>query len=197
MFELIKKNMFFIIVTILIIVFLIVTKEDDADVHGSDFHTVSSIPVEMTEDIKLDQEEINVVVDIKGEVKTPGVYQVEIDFRVNDVIQIAGGFTEDADESQVNLAQKVQDEMIILIPKKGETEELNNSPNNNGSAKLRLNYATQEELEGLNGIGPSKAQAIIQYREENGLFRTIEDLLKVSGIGQKTLENIRDSIQLP
>src|SRR5699024_7733105 len=111
-------------------------------------------------------------------------------------IQMAGGFTEDADESQINLAQKVHDEMIIVVFKLGD--EPSSEENNTGrdsTGKVRINYATQEEIETLNGVGPSKAQAIIQYRDENGLFQSAEDLLQVSGIGEKTLENFRDQLQ--
>lgn len=116
--------------------------------------------------------------------------------RVNDVIKKAGGFTNDADQSQVNLAQKVQDEMIIFIPSTGGDIE-NGGLSVDIASKLRINYASQEEIESLNGIGPSKAKAIIQYREENGLFQNTEDLLNVSGIGETTLENIKDDIQVP
>lgn len=86
--------------------------------------------------------------------------------------------------------------MIILVPKVGDTVVAGTEVTT-GSVKINLNYATKEEMEELTGIGPSKAQAIIQYREENGLFQTTKDILNVSGIGEKTLENIRDSIQIP
>ncbi|MHA6252184.1 helix-hairpin-helix domain-containing protein [Oceanobacillus sp. CAU 1775] len=139
-----------------------------------------------------------ILVDIKGEVNKPGVYELKIDSRVNDVIKLAQGFTENADETQINLAQRVQDEMIIIVPKIAEDGALvENSPSPSTGGKVRINYATREEIETLNGIGPSKAQAIIQYREENGMFRVPEDLLQVSGIGEKTLQNFIDQIQIP
>lgn len=136
-----------------------------------------------------------VVVDVKGEVKQPGVYEIDSSLRVNDVITLAGGFTSEANQFVVNLAQKVHDEMTIIIPSLEE-----DSPESyplTTSQKVNLNMATQEELETLNGIGPSKAEAIINYREEYGHFQSIEDLLNVSGIGEKTLDNIRDDIQVP
>ncbi|QGS68904.1 ComEA family DNA-binding protein [Oceanobacillus sp. 143] len=136
------------------------------------------------------------VIDVKGAVLKPGVYEISLDSRVNDVILKAGGFTADADQTGVNLAQKVQDEMILVIPKIGEQTALAASSSDD-SGKVRINYATQEEIENLNGIGPSKAQAIIAHRDEHGFFQTVEDLLEVSGIGEKTLENMKDSIQVP
>lgn len=141
----------------------------------------------------------NVIIDIKGEVKQPGVYEMSPESRVNDVIEIAGGFTEDADVQLINLAQKVHDEMSIIVFKQGEEAGTNPSDpvGANAEGKIRINHASQEEIESLNGIGPAKAQAIIQYREENGLFQSAEDLLEVSGIGEKTLANFIDQIQVP
>ena len=141
----------------------------------------------------------NVIVDIKGEVKQPGVYEISADSRVNDVIEIAGGFTEEADIQLINLAQKVHDEMSIIVSKQGEEAAANTSSSADAGAdgKVRINYATQDEIESLNGIGPAKAQAIIEYREENGLFQRAEDLLDISGIGEKTLESFIDQIQVP
>lgn len=141
-----------------------------------------------------------VMVDIKGEVNKPGVYELTLDSRVKDVIEHAEGFTEDANETQINLAQKVYDEMIIIVPKlggEGEGDSSVTSSSETIAGKLRINVATQEEIETLSGIGPSKAQAIIKHREENGLFKVPEDLLQVSGIGEKTLQNFIDQIQIP
>lgn len=141
----------------------------------------------------------NVIVDIKGEVEKPGVYELSPDARVNDVIEIAGGFTEDADVQLVNLAQKVHDEMSIIVLKQGEEAGTiaANPASGEVEGKIRINYASQEDLETLQGIGSAKAQAIIQYREENGFFQQAEDLLDISGIGEKTLANFIDQIQVP
>lgn len=144
--------------------------------------------------------EIVLYVDVKGEVNAPGVYLIEEkDKRVDDLIRLAGGFTEDADVTSVNLAQKVHDEMVIFVPKIGQhfnsSFELSSSGTIN--PKMRINYATIEEISTLNGIGEVKATAIVKYREENGFFQTVDDLLMVSGIGEKTLEKIKDQIQAP
>ncbi|ARI76999.1 helix-hairpin-helix domain-containing protein [Halobacillus mangrovi] len=144
--------------------------------------------------------ETGIKVDVKGEVSEPGVYEVKSDMRVDDVIQLAGGMTDKADPSSVNLAQKLIDEMVIhvysseLVLSDGASEK-SQSPNPNG--QVVLNQATVEEIQTLNGIGPSKAEAIIQYRQENGPFQTVDDLLKVSGIGEKTIETIKEDIRVP
>ncbi len=100
---------------------------------------------------------------------------------------------------QSTLPKKIQDEMVIYVPAQGEVEQsqVNLSDSDSNQSKIRINSATADEIESLNGIGPSKAQAIIDYREENGLFQSVEDLLEVPGIGEKTLENLKEDIQVP
>lgn len=172
--------------------------------HSTTVLSTNSSFKDSSNDILNNHSEIEkIFVDVKGAVEKPGVYEMKAGDRVNDVIRIAGGFTVEADQSSVNLAQKVQDEMIIVVPFSLQVDTLHDQPvvqsnNNSGSGgKVRINYATQEEIETLPGIGPSKAQAIIQYREENGYFQKVEDLLQISGIGEKTLENMRDELQIP
>ncbi|SDQ48186.1 helix-hairpin-helix domain-containing protein [Virgibacillus salinus] len=193
MLELLKKNIFLIVIVIAISGFLLFNN-DDIDEKAPQLNSASTSTEILKEEIP--DQPSTVIVDVKGEVLQPGVYEIDSQFRVDDVIQLAGGFTKSADQTMVNLAQKVQDEMIIVIPKTGETSTANEQ-NVSGNGKVRINYATKAEIEGLNGIGPSKAQAILQYREENGFFKTIDDLLLVSGIGQKTLENLKDDVQIP
>lgn len=153
---------------------------------------------ENTEEMKKDSSERDlIIVDIKGEIVKPGIYEVDIESRIHDVIELAGGFLDEADQTHVNLAQKVQDEMMIIVPKVGEIAPTTGANANSDSGKVRINYATQEEIETLSGIGPSKAQAIIQYRDEHGFFNSVEDLLQISGIGEKTLDNMKEDIQVP
>lgn len=142
-----------------------------------------------------------VFVDIKGAVLYPGVYELQQDQRIRDAVQLAGGYTEDADTQLINHAQKVQDEMVIYIPEKGEqlAEGTTNfitlpAENNSNEQKININKADVSALSTLPGIGPSKAQSILSYREENGPFQTIDDLKNVSGIGDKTFEKLQDSI---
>lgn len=145
-----------------------------------------------------------IVVDIKGEVKVPGVYEMDPDSRVIDCIEKAGGFLEDAEQKSVNLAQRIEDQMVIYIPFKGEELEdlglvevagtVNESSSK--SQKVNLNKASIEELKTLNGIGDSKAASIISYREEQGYFQKIEDIKNVSGIGEATFEKLKDEIEV-
>ncbi len=144
-------------------------------------------------------ERIYYLVDVKGQVKLPGVYEVESTLRVNDVIVLAGGFLETAQVEAINLAQKIKDEMVIYVPHLDEVAPLSFQETwqeTKENQKVSLNDATEIELQTLPGIGPSKAAAIVKYREEIGFFQSIEELVNVRGIGAKTLENLRESIEL-
>jgi len=148
------------------------------------------------------KEQAQVMIDVKGAVQKPGVYEMAGGKRVMDAVQRAGGFTEGAAKEMVNLAQRLQDEMVIVIPLEGEESQLpaiQTSGKGTGteSTQININTASQEELETLPGIGPSKAKAIIQHREENGSFSSAEDITSVSGIGKKTFENLKDAIVAP
>ena len=133
--------------------------------------------------------------------KNPGVYKMKIGDRVNDAIQAAGGLTENAEKSKINLATKLKDEMKIHIYKIGETNkdssnessDDNNKSDGNNSKLININTASKEELCKLTGIGENKAKLIIEYREKNK-FTKIEDITKVSGIGKKTFEKIKNDI---
>ncbi|SFE28452.1 helix-hairpin-helix domain-containing protein [Alteribacillus iranensis] len=140
---------------------------------------------------------INIIIDVKGEVNQPGVYRLTEDKRVIDAIDKAGGMTEKANPNQVNFAEKIRDEMVIYVPSEDEEMEapiVTAGGVTNGDDKVRINYASENELETLPGIGPAKAEAIISYREENGLFTTGEELTNVSGIGEKSWEKLKDLI---
>ncbi|UQD52817.1 hypothetical protein C0971_12805 [Bacillus methanolicus] len=139
-----------------------------------------------------------ILADIKGAVKTPGVYKAEEGERVIDLIEKAGGLAKDADASKVNFSMRVTDEMVIYIPKIGEEGEGFNGQSTvdtfGESTLVNINRADSSELETLPGIGPSKSAAIIEYREKNGPFKTIEDIKNISGIGEKTFEKLKDLI---
>ncbi len=143
------------------------------------------------------------MVDISGAVKAPGVYELNLDSRMQDVVQMAGGLLPDANASAVNMAARLMDGQKIIIPQIGE--EISNtksSPMENSSSAvssadtnpININTASQDELETLPGIGPSKAAAIIEYRSIHGPFTTYEDILGVTGIGEKTLDGFKDWI---
>ena len=149
----------------------------------------------------------NCYVDIKGEVLRPGVYEFSCESRIQEVIKKAGGFTEDADETKINLAQKITDQMQMIVPnlhskQEGGVTEGNSEKGNSSNTTLsnlkqgtvNINTATLEELQTIKGIGKKKAEAILQYRKEHGAFRTKEELLQVKGIGKKALEAIESQV---
>ena len=155
-------------------------------------------------------EDNNIKVDIKGEVKAPGVYEIKKEGRVADLIKLAGGITDAADLDATNLSEKLKDEECVVIYKKGDKDKVQNSQGNTTSPKvpsptpstttkddlINLNTATKEELKTLTGVGDVKADAIIKYREENGGFKTVEELTKVGGIGEKTLSKFIDKVDI-
>ncbi len=164
------------------------------------------------EENNVDSEDLDmIVVHITGAVKTPGVVRINEGSRIEDVIEAAGGLTEDADISNVNLAYIIEDGIKIRIPSlndevvngqnyitedSGEGIVISDESTNSSSGSININTASQTELETLNGIGPSLASRIISYREENGKFKTIEDIKNVTGIGDSKYENIKDFIRV-
>jgi len=138
--------------------------------------------------------------DIKGAVVQPGVYEIEADDRVIDLIELAGGLTKEAEAASINFAMHVSDEMVIYVPRKGESTEgyvpIQNGQQSQDKQTVNLNTAAAGELETLPGIGPSKAEAIIEYRDTNGPYKSIEDLKNISGIGDKTFEKLKELISV-
>lgn len=165
-------------------------------------HEADPLSKEKSADAK--EKEI-IMVDIKGQVKMPGVYKADEGERIIDLISRAGGLTELADQTQVNFAEHVVDAMVIYIPAIGEAGNVGAGPNggqpmqvaggpSQGQGKINLNKADEGELQKLPGIGPAKAAAIIEYRSTSGPFKTVEDLKNVSGIGEKTFEKLKDLV---
>jgi competence protein ComEA len=140
-----------------------------------------------------------VYVQVAGEVRRPGVYPVAPESRVYQVLEQAGGVTEEADEQALTLAAPVTDGARIYVPRRGEVAPAGAVSSSPGGASapgaapgpLSLNAATQAELEALPGIGPAMAQRIIAYREENGPLQSVEELDDVSGIGPALMEQLR------
>lgn len=179
---------------------------------------ITETPVKKKKTVQKEPQEAKV--DIKGAINLPGIYSLDTSSRVIDVIEKAGGLTENADTSVINLSKKITDEMVIIIytkqevknfkeTKEKETQVQNKclqkdenalkndaciAPSIKTSGKISINTASQEELMTLTGIGESKAKEIIAYREQNGPFTTIDDLTKVSGIGENTLAQIKEDI---
>lgn len=194
--EKLKSHIILIGIVLMIILVMFFKRPLNQSANSFDLETNDPLTSDITSEEK-PQQVVNekVIIDIKGEVKNPGVYEITSQARVNDVILMAGGLTNQADEYQVNLAEIVYDEMVIFIPAVGEIES--GETGQGMSDKIHVNRATTTELESLSGIGPSKAAAIINYRDEHGKFQSVEDLLNVPGIGQKTLDNIVDDLQIP
>ena len=153
------------------------------------------------------KENQKIFIHICGAVKNEGVYQVEADARVVDVIKAAGGLTKEAASSGINQAKQLEDGMQVYVPTKKEVskagtqipglqkEDLQNSASVNlQNSAININTATKEELMKLKGVGEAKAVLIITYRENNGGFKEITDLMKIKGIKQKFFDKIKDNI---
>ena len=140
-----------------------------------------------------------ITVDVKGAVKSPGIYDLPVGSRIHDAVQKAGGLTEEADSNSLNLAQKVSDEALVYVPTKGEEAASQQAasgttPSTSKEKKVNLNKASLEELKQVKGLGGKRAQDIIDHREANGKFKSVDELKKVSGIGAKTIEKLRDYV---
>jgi competence protein ComEA len=142
-----------------------------------------------------------VVIDISGEVIKAGVYKLKNGSRIEDVLIMAGGLSAKADrdwvDQNLNRAEKIYDGQKIFIPAKGETVKAVLGAKTVSQSKIiRINSAGLEELDKLDGVGPAIAQRIIDYRTENGGFKSVEEIKLVPGIGDKMFEKIKDEIQL-
>lgn len=180
--------------------------EDPADTE--DIFSVTAKEAEMEQSVNESSAEPEIIkVDVKGAVKSPGIFTAQAGDRVIDLISAAGSFTEKADTDKVNFAQIIEDQMVIYVPEigeedKGDLENIQVGTSGDAITKgtsgglVNLNTATQEDLQTLTGIGPSKANAILEYRETAGKFKEVDELKQVTGIGDKTFERLRDSISV-
>ena len=189
-----------ILITLFVGIYLMVNKEPRVDTTMWE-ETSLTTTAEVATDATKERVETMIYVDIKGAVKVPGIYQLKNQQRIWDALALAGGVSEEADTAQVNYAQKVKDQMIIYVPKKGESvaqslETLQESApaQQNQEEKINLNTATEAELQTISGIGAKKAQEIIRFRDEQGPFKTVEELKNVPGIGEKTVERLKDML---
>lgn len=203
-----KAKLKYIIIAIIILVALVVSY-----VLSLDNKDVSAENVEIT---KTDVANVTskVYVDIKGSVKKPGVYQVPADSIVWDIVNLSGGFTKNAYTKNINLSQKVKDEMVIYVFSKNEMSKMNNTiktdtacttnvinydncitteKNETSTVLVNINTASKEELMNVSGIGASKADSIIAYRIKTP-FSKIEDIMNVSGIGESLFDKIKKYI---
>ena len=219
-----KKIVVYIIIisVIALIIYKVAIKKENLIENITDINTIEiSEENETKEQEKVDITK-KIMVYITGEVKNPGIYELEENSRIKDVIEKAGGLKETADITDINLATILQDEDKITIPSKEEnkqekqnTENIQsnkqsktteksqnttsistNTTGKNQNTKVNINTATQTELETLPGIGPSIASKIVSYRKENGKFKSIEEIKKVNGIGESKYANIKELIKV-
>lgn len=159
---------------------------------------VASVEEILPEPETNDRSEPEICVSILGEVLTPGVYILPEGSRVYEAINMAGGLTDDAYVDGISLASILEDEMQIIVPSfEEDITPINDATIDGGKAKdgkVNLNTASLAELMTLPGIGEVRAQAIIDFREKNGKFSSIEDVMKVSGIKESSFEKMQDSI---
>ena len=162
------------------------------------------IVIDNTESIEEEEIEEKIAIHMTGCVKNPGIIELKEGERIDDAIQLAGGLTEEADLTNVNLAYKVEDGQKIYIPSIHDIEEKEIIQENqegifgkeNETGKVNINTAKQTELETLPGIGPTIALRIIEYRKENGEFTDIEELKEIEGIGEAKWEQIKDFVEI-
>lgn len=200
-----KKDQLIILSLILVIIFIstfnlfnkkvLQARKDDLD----DDIDIEDMLEELEEDDET-QETGPIMIHISGQVHNPGIIELELGSRVIDAVNLAGGLKKDADLDRMNLAKKLIDEEKIYIPAIGEEDipievaNLNSSDNSgNTQSKVNINTCTKEELITLPGIGEVTAGKILDYREEN-LFKIIDDIKNVSGIGEKKFEAIKELI---
>ena len=214
-----NKGKIIMLIFILFSAFIIIeTNYESKEEVKEDISVKENSKEEKNQEKKQSKEEVKkILVDVKGQVNNPGVYETTVQNTVMDVINQAGGLTNKSDTSNINLSKKLEDEMVIIVYSKEEIRKMNTNqtscPNYNNacidnkdeksnlensdntkSQLVNINTADQQTLQTLNGIGETKAQAIIEYRESNGKFEKIEDIKNVSGIGDSAFEKIKNNI---
>lgn len=209
MIEFLKQRKIIIIIAILVIILLGWKYYD-----SKNYEEVNSQEILATntkkENKNSNEEEDMMAVHITGEVKKSGVVKIKEGSRIEDIIEAAGGLTENADITNVNLAFVVEDGMKIRIPSINEektdedyiTEDsgkgviMTDENTSTSSSVININTASESELEQLPGIGPSISSRIIEYRNKNGKFKSIEDIKNVTGVGDSKFEKIKDLIKI-
>ena len=204
-----------IVIILFLSIFVLYKNNQSSNEEVVEIFKEESVEKDIEEQESLSKEKVRV--DIKGMVNNPGVYEVDSTLTVSDVIFLAGGLLENANTSLINLAKKVYDEMIIIIYSNEEVEsqkenkeclcdcslidnnacfdkeEITDNASNEISL-VNINTATIEDLMKLNGVGKAKAKSIIDYRNKNGSFKSIEDIKNVPGIGDSLFEKIKEYI---
>lgn len=199
MFKKLEKQKIIIMGIIALVAVLIVIKILDNNYQKEENTQMNTSILAKTE---YEETEEKIIIYITGEVKNEGVIELKYGSRIADAIERAGGLTETANIKNVNLAYELEDGQKIYIPNIEEQEAMIIDDFGSGEEleykekTININKANIEQLQNLNGIGESLAQSIIQYREENGKFNTIEDLMNVPGIGESKFNTIKDYIKV-
>ena len=193
-----KKQIIIAVIAIILIGYYLFSnqKENVVTENLTDFtlqNTVQNEVINPEENI-----EETILVHVAGQVANPGVVELKQGDRIQNAIEKAGGILETANLSNINLASFVEDGMKIYIPSVTENNEINISSQEEAvlNSKININTANQTQLEELEGIGEITALRIIEYRKQNGKFKTIEDLKNVKGIGDAKFDKIKDDIEV-
>lgn len=194
----------------------VVSPKENKYISKEESDSMEEISVE-DEDLNIENENSEIVVFISGEVSTCGVVKMESNSRLVDAVEKLGGLTQNADMNRVNLAIKLEDGAHYIIPSvyNNESQVVDNKANSNDSeecitqdshndsdsrkstsSKIDINKASESELKSLTGIGDVTASRIIEYRSQNGKFKTIDEIKMVKGIGEKKFESIKNDIKV-
>lgn len=201
-----KQKVIIIIIGILMILFIgfyIISKTNN---EGFVYlETEENEIIDNNNEEKIYEEDKKIIIHVTGAIKNEGIVEAKEGARISEIIDLAGGVTEEADLSKINLAYAVSDGQKIYVPSIKDKNNVENISEDAGEnviednsikteEKVNINTASQTELETLSGIGPSTALKIINYREENGDFEKIEDIKNVPGIGEAKYESLKESI---
>ncbi|MEJ6348352.1 ComEA family DNA-binding protein [Holzapfeliella sp. He02] len=207
----IKQHKIKLVMAFLIILFLggliIYSIKDNAvkssfESETSGFVRINNLEKNTSEDTnEFKESQANTIkVDVSGEINHPGVYELSPDSRIEDLIKLAGGVTTNANLNVTNQSLRLKDQDKIIIKRQNsDTENVNTPPDEpevTQNAKVNLNTASEAQLQAITGIGQKKAQRIIDYRQKNGRFSSVDDLKKISGIGDKFIESIRADVEV-
>lgn len=208
-----NKKVFLIITFLGILILLYYNQNIQQNIALESENSLNLLELENSrEQSTAEDSDAQIIVHLAGAVKNAGVYKLNKSDRLVDLIRAAGGLRENADLEKINLAEQLYDGQKFTIPEvlknreqennsfllsqKSEETIIENHFTASSNDLININQAGQSELEKLSGIGSAKAAAIIKYREQNSYFSKKSDLLKISGIGEKTLENIENEIVL-
>ena len=194
--ETIKKAALPVVVVAALLFFWMGENGEKAQIKENDRPVSEIVEQQSVEETSIDDVKSEIYVDISGCVYNPGVYKIKGGTRLFQVSEKAGGLTPEADTDSINQAEEVYDGQKILISSKGNSGENQMSPavQESQNGKININTADSLKLQEIPGVGPTTAQKIIDYRQNYGKFKSKEDIVNVSGIGEKTYENIKDYI---